>query len=83
MDWVGVIFFTGVLLGMVCMARINIRVFQWMYARGHGSRSDGLAHFIIPIRLRDTLFLELLGFLISIILYLTTVGILSVTGQYN
>lgn len=73
MDWVGVLFFAGVLLGMVCSFRINIRVFQLLYAWGYGSKWDPFKDLIVAMKLRNTLFLEIAGLLVSIIMASTAI----------
>jgi hypothetical protein len=56
------LFFAGVLLGMVCMFRINVRAFQAMEAwRPWRDRPT-----ILGIRLRSTFVLEVIGLALAI-----------------
>jgi hypothetical protein len=80
LDWVGVLFTAGVLLGMVSTFRINIRVFQLMYAWGYGSKWDPFKDLIVAIKLRNTLFLEIAGLLVSIIMCWTAIGLFQKAG---
>jgi hypothetical protein len=80
LDWVGVLFTAGVLLGMVSTFRINIRVFQLMYAWGYGSKWDPFKDLIVAIKLRNTLFLEIAGLLVSIIMCSTAIGLFQKAG---
>ena len=61
-------FFAGILLGMVCMFRINVRAFQWMEARRPRLKRPAWdpIRIILGIRLRNTFALEVIGLLVAI-----------------
>lgn len=52
-------FFAGVLLALWSGARIVIRAFKFMQARGYGSGNWDIA----PIRLKDTFVLDVFGWI--------------------
>jgi hypothetical protein len=68
------LFFTGVLLGMFCGIRIVIRAFGFAHAlRGN---SDGLTEWLASIRLRNTFFLEVCGFLAAVVMMFLAIGLM-------
>jgi hypothetical protein len=62
------LFFAGVLLGMVCMFRINVRAFQAMEAwRPWPDRPAwDPTHIILGIRLKSTFVLEIIGLALAL-----------------
>jgi hypothetical protein len=62
-------FFAGILLGIVCMFRINVRAFQWMEARRPWLKRPTLdpTNIILGIKLRNTFVLEVIGLIVAIV----------------
>ena len=62
------LFFAGILLGLLCGFRINVRAFQWMDARWPRNRpSWDPTHLILGLRLKDTLGWEIAGLAIALV----------------
>lgn len=68
------LFFTGVLLGMFCGIRIVVRAFGFAHALRRNS--DGLTEWLASIRLRNTFFLEVCGFLAAVVMILLAIGLM-------
>ena len=68
MNWVAVLFGSGVLLGLIFGSRLFIRVYQLL-----APQSDPFALFM-SMKLRGTWFLDVAGWLIAIIMCLTAIS---------
>lgn len=69
------LFFTGVLLGMFCGSRIVVRAFGF----AHSLRPppwDSLTEWLASIRLRNTFFLEVCGFLAAVVIMFLAIGLM-------
>ena len=74
------LFFTGVLLGMFCGIRIVVRAFGFAHALRRNS--DGLTEWLASIRLRNTFFLEVCGFLIAWVIFFLAIGLMEGDPAY-
>jgi hypothetical protein len=65
-------FTTGALLGMFCGFRLFVRHYQFIHARQRTPQPWNPVHeLILPIRLKDTLVLEVFGWLVATAMWLT------------
>jgi hypothetical protein len=70
------LFFTGVLLGMFCGSRIVVRAFGFAHLLLGNRPPDSLTEWLASIRLRNTFFLEVCGFLAAMVMIHLAIGLM-------
>ena len=81
MDAAPVLFGAGVVLGLCCNFRLVVRAFQWMEAIRPSQRPAwDPTHLILGIQLRNTLWLELVGYGVAILMIVAAIQSLRSSG---
>jgi hypothetical protein len=77
----GYFFFAGVILGLVCGFRINVRALRtvgaWQRKRRPNPLSDSMTSLLEKIKLRDTVGLEIAGFAVAVLMCMGAISFLN------
>jgi hypothetical protein len=83
----GYFFFAGVILGLVCGFRINVRALRtvgaWQRKRRPNPLSDSMTSLLEKIKLRDTVGLEIAGFAVAVLMCMGAISFLNPDSDWH